>query len=240
MFADVTSANIVGYQNNDWLGTTFYMMGMQFEKTDGKPVKLSEINFGNMVGPKYDDDFSFTKTAPQIQISMANSETFHPTYYFLADGAPDFTNPGWTDAVGNPISDDIVVDAGIGFWFRDPVSDKPTFKPAGQVMPDSPWSKTFSKVDYFMLVNPFPMDTALSDISFSDLEKSAPYYSDDDAWLNTATQLQVPFANREGFTAYYFLADGNETYDGPGWVDQGGNNVDITKIVIPADAPAAE
>ena len=230
--AMAVESQVVGYETLDWMMKgEYYMMGMQFETTAGTAAKLADVNFGALSGPYYSDDDAWKTTAPQVQIAFATTEG-NTAYYFLADGNETYDGPGWVDQTGGHADPDL--DAAIGFWFRDPVSDKPTFNPAGQVMPDSPWSKTFTKVDYFMLVNPFPMDTKMSDISFSDLEKSAPYYSDDDAWKNTATQLQVPFATTEGFTAYYFLADGNETYDGPGWVDQTGGNVDITKVVIPA------
>ena len=233
MFADVTSANIVGYQNNDWLGGDFYMMGMQFEKVDGTPVKLSEINFGDMTGPYYDDQGDFVRTAPQIQISMADSEGFHPTFYFLADGAPDFTNPGWTDGLGNPIDDSIVVDAGIGFWFRDGAGSS-GFNPAGQVMPDSPFVKPLD-THFRQLVCPFPKAVTLADIDFGEIAKTAPFYDDNGDFVNTATQIQVPLDKSAGtHPTYYFLADGDEDFTNPGWTDGLGNPIDESTIVLPA------
>ena len=84
-----------------------------------------------------------------------------------------------------------------------------------------------------MLVSPFPKATKLSEINFGDIASTAPAWDAGGEFLRTATQIQVPFSDREGFTDYYFLSDGNATYDGPGWVDSLGNNVDISTIEIP-------
>ena len=227
----IESANTVGYTTQAWMNKgTYYMMGMQFETTTGGSVKLSEIDFGGMTGPLYDSNDEFLTTAPQIQLAFANSEGT-TAYYLLADGNETYDGPGWTDKFGNPANPD--VSAALGFWYRNTTSTAPSFTTAGQVVPDSPFEKTFN-ASWRMLVNPFPVETKLSDIGFDGIAASAPRYDDADAFLNTATAVQVPFANSEGFTSYYFLADGNATYDGPGWTDKFGNNVDPESIVIPA------
>ena len=228
---DVQSSNVVGFNTQGWMNRgTYYMMGMQFETTAGADVKLNDIDFGDMTGPAYDAGNQFLLTAPQVQLAFPNREGV-TDYYFLSDGNETYDGPGWVDSAGNNANPD--VSAALGFWYRDTTSTKPSFTTAGQVVPDSPFEKTYN-ASWRMLVSPFPIDTKLSDIDFGDIDSSAPAYDAGNAFLSTATAIQVPFANREGFTDYYYLSDGNATYDGPGWVDSAGNNVDITNVVIPA------
>lgn len=229
--SDIESENIVGYQTQSWMNKgDYYMMGMQFETTAGTSIKLNDIDFGDMTGPLYDEDNAFRATAPQVQLSFPNREGV-TMYYYLADGNETMDGPGWTDQFGNAVNPD--VSAALGFWYRNTTSTAPSFTTAGQVVPDSPWEKDLD-ANFRMLVSPFPTATSLADIDFGEIAKSAPFYDDNSAFRQTATQIQVPFASREGFTTYYFLADGNETYDGPGWTDAFGNPVDESTIIIPA------
>ena len=227
----IESANTVGYTTQGWMAQgEYYMMGMQFETTAGASIKLNDIDFGDMTGPYYDSANAFRATAPQIQLAFPDREGV-TAYYYLADGAANFTDPGWVDNVGNPVDPD--VSAALGFWYRNTTSAAPSFTMAGQVIPDSPFEKTYN-ADWRMLVSPFPVDTKLSDIGFDGIASDAPYYDSANAFRNTATAIQVPFANREGFTTYYFLKDGAENFTDPGWVDNVGNPIDESTIVIPA------
>ena len=229
--SDIESENIVGYQTQSWMNKgTYYMMGMQFETTAGASIKLNDIDFGGMTGPYFDDDGAFVATAPQVQLAFANSEGT-TSYYYLADGNETMDGPGWTDNGGNPANPDVSV--ALGFWYRNTTSTAPSFTTAGQVVPDSPWEKDLD-AHFRMLVSPFPTATTLADINFGKIAETAPYYDDDGNFVATATQIQVPFVSSEGFTTYFYLADGNETMDGPGWTDNGGNPVDASSIIIPA------
>ena len=227
----IESANTVGYTTQAWMNKgTYYMMGMQFETTTGGSVKLNDIDFGDMTGPLYDTGNQFRTTAPQVQLAFADSEGV-TAYYFLADGNATYDGPGWTDLNGTAANPD--VSAALGFWYRNTTSTAPSFTTAGQVVPDSPFEKTFN-ASWRMLVNPFPVETKLSDIGFDGIAASAPYYDGANAFRNTATAVQIPFADSEGFTTYYYLADGDATYTGPGWTDLNGTSVDPKTIVIPA------
>ena len=227
----IESANTVGYTTQAWMNKgTYYMMGMQFETTTGGSVKLNDIDFGDMTGPLYDSANQFRASAPQVQLAFPNSEGT-TTYYLLADGNETFDGPGWTDQNGNPANPD--VSAALGFWYRNTTSTAPSFTTAGQVVPDSPFEKTYN-ASWRMLVNPFPVDTKLSDIDFGEILSTAPVYDSANGFRSTATAIQVPFANSEGFTTYYFLKDGDENFTDPGWTDQNGNPVDEDTIVIPA------
>ena len=49
----------------------------------------------------------------------------------------------------------------------------------------------------------------LSEINFGDMS-DAPYFDEDAAFAATAPQVRIAFSNREGFSTYYYLADGAE------------------------------
>ena len=210
------------------MSSNYYMMGAQFENTSGGDLHLEDIDFGDLAAtaPCYDSDSEYMKTAVQVQIANTDREG-SLTYYFLSDGNWDDEKgegtPGWVDTDGiyaNP-----TVAAGIGYWFRDALTGSPKVQTAGQVVPDSPWEKEFD-THYRFLVNPFPVAWDLESVDWGEIEKNAPSYDSDGAFMNTATQIQVPNADREGFSTYYFLADGNwddEKGEGtPGWVDTDG------------------
>jgi hypothetical protein len=221
----IESANTVGYNTLNFMAqSTFYMMGSQFETTDGAALKLSDLNFGDMTGaPYFDDELNFVNTAPQVRIAFANQGGF-TTYYFLSDGAANMIDPGWVDGGGNPVDPDVA--PGIGFWFYNNVSATPVLTTAGAVPEDSPIERTFTSASFRVLVNPFPVAAKLSDIDFGDIATTAPYFDDELNFVNTATQIRIPFSSQGGFTTYYYLADGAANMIDPGWVDGGGNPVD--------------
>ena len=230
----IESANTVGYTTQDWMAkSTYYMMGGQFEAPDGTSIKLSSINFGDLSGAPtfaefFDEDMNIVGSAPQVQIAFANREGFTP-YYYLADGAADMVSPSWVDDGGNPADPEII--AGLGFWFNNPVSNAPVVTTAGAIVDDAAVEKTFDNT-YRVLVNPYPVATKLSEISFAGIAAAAPtfteFFDEDMNIVGTAPQIQVPFANREGFTPYYYLSDGAADMVSPSWVDDGGNPADPT------------
>ena len=216
----------------------FYMMGGQFEKVDGNDVLLSEIafNFDMANVPAYDKSGNYKKVAPQVQIAFANSEGNTP-YYYISDAKKVGTEyvPGWVGASGKAA--DPTVGAGIGFWFKDGSSTTPAMTISGQVLPDSPWERTIPAVDYFMLVNPFPVSYTLSDataVLFDEIDASAPAYDKNGNYKKVATQIQVPFADSEGFTTYYYISDAKKvgTSYVPGWVTASGK--DAGTVTVPA------
>lgn len=206
----------------------YYMMGGQFETVAGADLKLSEIAFGfDMTQvPTVDRKGAFKTTAPQVQIAFSDREGYTAYYFAKTTAQPDGT---WVTG-GGAVSDP-TIGAGIGFWYRDQSATAPNFTIAGQVVPDSPWEKTFGNV-YRMLVCPFPKDVKLSEITFDGIADGIPTVDRKGAFKATATQIQVPFADREGFTTYYFAA--TTAQPAGTWVTGGGAVADPTTITIPA------
>ena len=216
------------------MDNTFYLMAGQFETTAGEATKVSAIPFDFCNDPErtpdLDKDGNYKKTAPQLQIADAVSDVA-PKYWYakLTKGAT--TTYGWTD--GGKFLDP-TIDAGIGFWFRDPVGEAPNFTFSGQVVPDSPWSKTFGEATYYMLANPFPKSYDVcseSDILISGLKETAPELDKKGDYKKIAAQIQVP-VDKSDLTAKYWyvkLTKGSTiTY---GWTDGGKF---FNSLVVPA------
>ena len=219
----------------------FYMMGAQFEGTGATAIKLSQINFGeDFKGPDYGEGpDEYQKIAPQVQLAFANREG-NSKYYFINeaiedDSYPSGYAPGWMDSDDNPADPDVLL--GLGFWYYDPYNKVRMFQNSGQVLGDPVWEKEYNR-DFRMLVSPYPRDVKLSELTFVDILDGAPEYGDGpDEYQKTATQIQIPFANREGFLKYYFISDAIENDQGgydPGWMDSDDNPVDAKDLVIPA------
>ena len=220
---------VVGYQTQDWMNQgDYYMMGGQFETVAGADLKLSEITFAfDMTQvPTVDRKGAFKTTAPQVQIAFSDREGYTAYYFAKTTAQPDGT---WVTG-GGAVSDP-TIGAGIGFWYRDQSASSPSFTFAGQVVPDSPWEKTFD-ANYRMLVCPFPKAVTLSEIGFDGLADDIPTVDRKGLFKATATQIQVPFADREGFTTYYFAA--TTAQPAGTWVTAGGAVADATTITIPA------
>ena len=194
----------------------YYMMGGQFETVAGQALKLSEIDFDfyntpDLI-PEKDSGNLYQKTCPQLQIANADAAG-SLTYYYVkqtnkSTGAVRF---GWTVGTG---MQDPTIDTGIGFWYRNPLSDKPAYTFSGQVLPDSPWEKTFAAVDYYMLVNPFPKAWDIckeTDFVIAGLQETAPEKDSANEYQKIAAQIQVPNASSSGLIAYYYVKQTNKS-----------------------------
>ena len=216
------------------MANEFYMMAGQFETTAGAATKLSEIPFDFYNDPErtpdLDKDGNYKKTAPQLQIADAVTDISRTLWYAkLTKGST--TTYGWT--AGTKFEDS-TIDAGIGFWFRDPLGEAPNFTFSGQVIPDSPWTRTFPTSDFYMLANPFPRAYDVcneNDILISGLKDTAPTLDQAGNYKKVATQIQVP-TDKSDLTKtcwYVKLTKGSTTTYG--WT--AGSKFE-TSLVVPA------
>lgn len=79
----------------------------------------NQVSFPGIVGVDYDDAYSFTGTAPHIQIVKADGTA--DKYYYLNDGYAEVDgqetyNPGWCDSNGNIV--EVKIEAQNGFWVK--------------------------------------------------------------------------------------------------------------------------
>ena len=216
------------------MGNTFYMMAGQFETTAGEATKLSAIPFDFYNDPERTPDLDkngeYKKTAPQLQI--ANAATEGSAFYWYAKLTKGSTTTyGWT--AGTKFEDP-TIDAGIGFWFRDPLGETPAFTFSGQVIPDSPWSKTFGVSTFYMLANPFPKAYDVcneNDILISGLKDTAPELDKNGDYKKVATQIQVPTDKSEMTTTYWYVKLTKGSTTTYGWT---AGTKFATSLVVPA------
>ena len=216
------------------MGNDFYMMAGQFETTAGESTKLSSIPFDFYNDPERTPDLdvggNYKKTAPQLQIADAVSDISHKYWYAkLTKGTT--TTYGWT--AGTKFEDP-TIDAGIGFWFRDPLGEAPSFTFSGQVVPDSPWSRTFPTSDFYMLANPFPKSYDVcneNDILISGLKDTAPELDQAGNYKKIATQIQVPTDKSDLTMKYWYVKLTKGSTTTYGWT---AGTKFATSLVVPA------
>jgi len=236
------SSNTVGFNTKAVEAAKFYILGVQFEATDGT-MDINKLVTG-FTGESQLQNENFTATAPQIQIPNSTTGGYD-VYYYLVDGWYDNGTedgdfkPGWCDSngviAGDAESDlDGVIPAGVGMWVKD-VLNSENFQQAGQVPADSSVAVS-APANFTLRTNPFPIAFNLNDSTKVTCANLTAGDIEDDDFTSKASQIQVPNATTGGYDVYYYLSNGwydNGTEDGdfkPGWCDSNG--------VIAGDAEA--
>ena len=233
MFADVTSANTVGYTGKDSIEKDkFYILAGQFEGVAGGKC-VNDI-LGAVTGVDYDDDNNFWTTATQIQIPKAIGYT---TYYYLNDGwgedeNGEFYKPGWCDSFGVLV--DVEIPDGVAIWFKNKVDTDSTWTHSGAV-PAENAKRVEYPTAFALRSNAYPVAFKLNSEVMDSSEVVGVDYDDDNNFWTTATQIQIPKAI--GYTTYYYLNDGwgedeNGEFYKPGWCDSFGVLVDAEVPVM--------
>ena len=248
--ADIESANVVGYQNKSLDKGKFYILGVQFEGMDGT-MDINQLVSG-LTGVEADEDGLFTKTAAQMQVP--NAKGTYDIYYYLTNGwfdngteDGDF-KPGWCDSNGVIAGEDDAdldgqLTAGLSAWVKG-VGAAETFVQAGQVPLDDS-VEVQAPAKFALRANVYPIAFNLNDadkVSYSGLTAGD---IDDDNFVNTASQIQVP--NAKGtYDVYYYLSNGwydNGTEDGgykAGWCDSNGVIAGDAESDLTGDVPAGQ
>ena len=200
-----------------------------------------------MTGPAWDEEAEFTLTAPQMQVRNGD---VYDLYYFLSDGAVDAEGnfiPGWADAGGNPLEEDVLIESGTAYWIYNPYEADTSMTVAGAVVSDDTVTQSF-KVGYTLSASPFPAAVSFEEIAFAKI--IGPAWDEEAEFTTTAPMMQV--RNGNVYDLYYFLSDGAVDAEGnfiPGWADAGGNPLDdySAKVIgsgaafwvyLPEDKPA--
>ena len=201
MFADVTSANVVGYATKNSLEKDmFYIFGSQFDGVGGGKKIVDVI--GGVKGVDWDAEDVFLRTASQIQIPKTGG---YNTYYYLNDGWFDDgteegdTKPGWCDFNG-VIVEDIEITPGVAFWFKNKTEEDSSWNQSGEV-PEVSEFRVQIPVDFQLRNFPFPMSVELNSAHFDNSEMTGVDWDAEDIFLRTAPQIQVPKVG--GYNTYY-------------------------------------
>jgi len=205
----------------------FIILGAQFDNVDGAR-KINGLISG-VEGVAYDDNNAFLSTAAQLQIPSANG---YDTYYYLTDGwyqdekGQDAYKPGWCDVWGVLV--DVELTPGVAMWLKSTPGNA-TANVAGAV-PDSDSVDVSCPATFALRANTFPMAITINGDTMTSANIIGVAYDDNNAFLTTAPQIQVPSAN--GYDTYYYLTDGwyqdsngQDAYK-PGWCDVWGVLVD--------------
>ena len=228
------SANIVGYNTKAVDAAKFYILGPQFEATDGT-ADINKIISG-VTGVSQDENPStFTTLAPHIQVP--NAMGAYDKYYYLTDGYYDSgkvdgsgdpiyeQKAGWCDSDGVIAGDDVagvdgVLPAGVAIWIKD-VQAAESFQQAGQVPVDSEVIQTVPTT-FVLRTYPFPTEFNLNDTNKVVFTGLAGVSQDEDSnFTQHAPHIQVPNA-AGAYDMYYYLTDG---YYATGEVDGAGDPI---------------
>ena len=241
MFADVTSANVVGYATKNCPGNTFMHAGAQFESIEDGQLLLDKTMSG-LPGADFDDEFVFLSTAPHIQV--VKDDGIPDMYYYLNDGwYPLFpgdeegdVKPGWCDSNGNIA--DLRITPGSGFWLKNAENEDLDMQGSGQVTAAESSDITAPANIFSINANVYPIAINLNNadqVEFPDIVGAD--FDDEFAFLATSPHIQVVKA--DGIPdMYYYLNDGwyplfpgDEEGDvKPGWCDSNGNIVDLNIV----------
>ncbi len=219
---------IVGYTAKDADQGKFIIIGAQFEDVKEGAMRINDLVSG-LTGVDYDSDDIWLTTASQIQVPSATGYTI---YRYLNDGwyddnGNDGYKPGWCDAAGNIVDDEFTLC--VAQWLKS-VQDSASASISGSVSEDSS-ADIACPAGFALRANAFPVVTTLNTSAMTATNITGVVYDSEDAWLNTAPQIQVPSA--AGYTIYRYLNDGWYDNNGedaykPGWCDAAGNIVSDT------------
>ena len=226
---------MVGYTNKDAAQGKFIIIGAQFENVADGTMKINDLVSG-LTGVDYDSEDIWLTTAAQIQVP--STEGGYTIYRYLNDGwyddnGSDAYKPGWCDVGGNIVDDEFTLC--VAQWLKS-VQDSASANVSGAVSGDSS-ADIVCPTGFALRANAFPIIITLNTSAMTSADITGVDYDSEDAWLNTAPQIQVPSTDG-GYTIYRYLNDGwyddngSDAYK-PGWCDVGGNIVDD-------DIPAAQ
>ncbi len=222
-FAEITSANIVGYTTVTAPNSRYVMVGGQFTSTLGEEgVNLQDFIKGDFTAVDYDDDGNWYASSPTV---LLYNGVGYDWYYYQTDaqGTGDSAD-GWVTA-GAEYAEDVVIMPGQGFWFIDlntADGETTTITFAGQVPGDKDGAYTLELTGstYSLIANPLPLNTPLNSASITWTGLTAVDYDDDGDWY--ATSPTVLLYNGVGYDWYYYQTDAQGTGDSAdGWVTAG-------------------
>ena len=228
-FAELASANIVGYSTQDVKAGQWYMVAAQFQGTseNAPKVKLADLITTNLkpgtIGMGEDVTFN---NAPAIQILKADGSGYD--YYYYVDDAGvtgdenDLWNAtGWIDA-NTFLLTDVAVDLSKGFWFYPYENGAVTC--AGQIATVDTLQKVIQANMWQILANPYPIALGFDDIVTSGFTPGTIGMGED-VTFNSAPAIQVLKADGSGYDYYYYVDDAgitgdeNDMWNATGWID---------------------
>lgn len=216
--AEVTSANVVGYETDSLKGSAaggIMMRGIMFNNVAGGDYDLNALNIANIKGG--------LDTSDSDTIKVWDGVGYTTYFYCDYEGAEESGDKGWWDFGGVEAS---VLPLGTAFWYQS-AAEGGTNKPknitvSGEVesADDVPVDIVDGKIN--MMINPYPVMTELNNtdsVSFENITGG----------LDTSDSDVIKMWDGVGYVTFFYCDyEGAEETGDKGWWDFGG--VEESKI----------
>ena len=217
--ADVTSANIVGYNNRS----------LDLTKDNWKLVSLSFNEVGAKTeGVAFDKVLNMTGIAPVLFEEATGEDkgacvlTRDPVtggytnYIYINDAGENYDETGWADdGEGMLLKGSVKVDCGFGIWLRlgSDVSEG-DINVSGEVISDQSVKVDFNP-GWSILANPYPV--AINPNNLTTLVDPVLFEDATGAEKGACILTRDPVTGF--YTNYIYISDAGENYDETGWSD---------------------
>ena len=205
-FGDVTSANTVGYINDNITKGNFNAVGVSFTSVDGKGIQLDSITGAGLYGS------TDPEAADQIRIWNPLTSGYEVWYYYV-DGSDD---DGWWDYLTQSMRFSDVHPEGLAngtaVWLlssNDAKGEAATL--SGAVDVAKTVTLTLTKGNFNQVANPFPIGLQLNNAE--QVDWSNAFGSMDP---EAADQIRIWNPLTSGYEVWYLYIDGT---DDDGWWD---------------------
>ena len=238
-FAELASANVVGYSTQDVKADQFYMVAVQFADVQ---AATDVANFNNFFATtcapgSYGDGSDGTMAnAPQIQVLNPDGLGY-TKYYFINDAYDSSDNPVdgncWADDAGYIVNASDVIALSKGFWFKAMTEGKITA--SGQVSATATIANSPTANQFNIVGNPYPVALGLNSAETTGFTPGE-YGDGSDGSMNNAPQIQVLNADGLGYTKFYYIGDAYDSTDNPVdgncWADDAGYIVTGAQVPV--------
>ena len=237
--ADVTSANIVGYQSNTLVAGKYNMISLPFAGVATGTQKLSEALSGGNWYPN--DDMNL---ADNILVYDPATADYKYYYYWIDESGATTADNGWYYSDGVTFFDDCEwnadgLEAGWSVWYRSRGKNAPNVTFSGAVESADDVQITIYGGCYNMIANPFPVafqpnadQPWWEDKRFAKaVDWNHPHANDD---MNLADNILVYDPATADYAYYYYWEDSSHEYDG--WYASNGVDYFETDPLHPENA----
>ena len=236
--ADVTSANVVGYNTNGLNADSYNLIGFQFNKVGGDAdgIDVEKIIKTTGIEPVSYDEAVDEGLGAKI---MVRDELGAYTDYYYINDARDRSKEGkvyvtgWADPDGDLLNGSLKLPEGAGVWLRVGEAVEAAINFSGEVLNDNETKVDFI-AGYSILCNPYPKALSPKNV----LTEGVTAVSYDEA-VDEDLGTKIMIRDADGaYTDYYYIEDARDrSKEGKvyvtGWADPDGDLLQATDTILP-------